>query len=256
MKGETPNASGKWLSKMVEQAKQYRGMFTESGYPIAIFTAPIQGLLTQGKALELPAPGRRISIVAAAHEFGHFGGDKTMNRIRALGYDWLGLLQDCEVIISACRAFSRSNAHMKIWAPAQSLPVQSAIFERIQMDLLMLPLVEIVAGSSGDPKPKYNYLLLFVYALSKYPVTFSLTSKESIVVAKTLWNVVCTFGVPQGIASDNGLEFCNQVVDALVNMHGISRRLTTAYRPQANGLTEITNRTVLSVLRKLTAANP
>ena len=121
------------------------------------------------------------------------------------------------------------------------------------MDLLMLPLVE----SSGDPKPKYNYLLLFVCALSKYPVEFSLTSKESIVVAKALWNVVCTFGVPQRIASDNGLEFCNQVVEALVNMHGISRRLLTmAYRPQANGLTERTNRTVLSILRKLTAANP
>ena len=63
---------------MVEQAKHYRGMFTESGYPIAIFTAPTQGLLTQEKALEVPAQGRRISIVAAAHEFGHLGGDKSM----------------------------------------------------------------------------------------------------------------------------------------------------------------------------------
>ena len=256
LRGGTPNASSKWLSKMVEQSKQYRGMFTAAGYPIAIFTAPAQGLLTQEKALEVPAPGRRVAIVAAAHEFGHFGADKTMNRIRSLGYDWLGLLQDCEVIISACRACSRSNAHMKIWAPAQSLPVPSAVFERIQMDLLMLPLVEAVAGSSGDPKPKFNYLLLFVCALSKYPVAFAITSKESTVVAKALWNVVCTFGVVQELTSDNGLEFCNQVVDALVNMHGISRRLTTAYRPQANGLTERTNRTVLSVLRKLTAANP
>jgi hypothetical protein len=51
LKGEAPNASGKWLSKMVEQAKHYRGMFTEFGYPIAIFTAPSQGLLTQEKAL-------------------------------------------------------------------------------------------------------------------------------------------------------------------------------------------------------------
>ena len=81
LKGGTPNASGKWLNKLVEQAKQYRGIFTESGFPIAIFTAPNQGLLTTGKALEIPAPGRRISIVAAAHEFGHFGADKTMSRI-------------------------------------------------------------------------------------------------------------------------------------------------------------------------------
>ena len=157
---------------MVEQAKQYRRMFTASDYPIAVLTAPVQGLLTQEKAMEVPAPGRRISIVAAAHEFGHFGADKTMGRIRALGYDWLGILQDCEVIISACRACSRSNAHARIWAPSQSLPVPSAIFERIQMDLLMLPLMESVAGGSWDPKPKYNYLLLFVCAPSKYPEAF------------------------------------------------------------------------------------
>ena len=43
------------LSKMEEQAKQYRGMFTAAGYPMAIFTAPAQGLLTQEKALEVPA---------------------------------------------------------------------------------------------------------------------------------------------------------------------------------------------------------
>ena len=55
LKGGTPNASGRWLNKMVEQAKQYRGMFTGSGCPIAIFTAPAQGLLTQEKALEVPA---------------------------------------------------------------------------------------------------------------------------------------------------------------------------------------------------------
>ena len=109
----------------------------------------------------------------------------------------------------------------------------------------------------GIPNQSITIFCCLCAPCQKYPVAFSLTYKESIVVAKALWNVVCTFGVPQGIASDNGLEFCNQVVEALVNMHGISRRLLTmAYRPQANGLTERTNRTVLSILRKLTAANP
>ena len=79
----------------------------------------------------------------------------------------------------------------------------------------MLPLVETIAGGSGDPKPRYNYHLLFVCALSKYPVAFSVTSKESTVTAKALWNVICTFGVPQEVTSDNGLEFCNQVVEVL-----------------------------------------
>ena len=40
LKGESPNASGKWLSKITEQAKHYRGMFTDLGYPIAYFGLP------------------------------------------------------------------------------------------------------------------------------------------------------------------------------------------------------------------------
>ena len=51
LKGGTPNASGKWRRKMVGQATQYRGIFTETGYPIAVFTAPAQGLLAHEKAI-------------------------------------------------------------------------------------------------------------------------------------------------------------------------------------------------------------
>ena len=40
---------------------------------------------------------------------------------------------------------------------------------------------------------------------------------------------------------------------SLANLHGISRRLTSAYRPQSNRAVERLNRSVLAVLRKLTS---
>lgn len=121
------------------------------------------------------------------------------------------------------------------------------------MDLLLLPLVE--RGSSGCDTP-FQYLLLFVCALSKYPIAFCLTSKESIVIARALWSVICMFGSPVVLNSDNGLEFCNQAVSGLSNLHGISRRLTSAYRPQSNGAVERLNRSIIAVLRKLTSNSP
>ena len=43
------------------------------------------------------------------------------------------------------------------------------------------------------------------------------------------------------------------MVLSLANLHGISRRLTSAYRPQSNRAVERLNRSVLAVLRKLTS---
>ena len=64
------------------------------------------------------------------------------------------------------------------------------------------------------------------------------------------------FGPPVVLNSDNGLEFCNGAVSSLANLHGISRRLSSAYRPQSNGAVERLNRSIIAVLRKLTFNSP
>ena len=254
LRGEPNTATpSKWARKIEEQSRSYRIMFSENGCPIAIFSVPKTGSLLPEKTMEIPAPARRVVLVAAAHEFGHFAADKTANRLWDQGFDWLGILQDCQVIISACRPCARDNAHRKVWAPAASLVVPGRVFERVHMDLLMLPLVEVTSGSLIPP---FQYLLLFVCALSKYPIAFCLTAKESTIIAKALWSVICMFGPMVVLNSDNGLEFCNDAVSSLANLHGISRRLTSAYRPQSNGAVERLNRSIIAVLRKLTSGAP
>ena len=253
LRGEPNCAPAKWARKLEEQAKKYRIIFSPGGCPMAIFTVPGGGGVVIEQVKEVPAPARRITLVAEAHEMGHFGAEKTARRLWDLGFDWVGLLQDCEVITSVCRPCARDNAHRSQWAPALSLEVPHRVFERVHMDLLQLPLGEV---GEGGVNPPLQYLLLFVCALSKYPIAFCLSSKESSIIAKSLWSVICMFGPPVVLNSDNGLEFCNSVVLSLANLHGISRRLTSAYRPQANGAVERLNRSVIAVLRKLTSNNP
>ena len=48
----------------------------------------------------------------------------------------------------------------------------------------------------------------------------------------------------------------NEIVDALATLHGVERRIITAYRPQANGQVERFNRALLDILRKCTANSP
>ena len=85
--------------------------------------------------------------------------------------------------------------------------------------------------------------------LSKYPMVFPLKTKSAEEIAKHLWSYISLFGPPKEILSDQGREFINQVVDVLLQRTGVDRRVTSAYHPRTNGLTERFNKTLVEALR-------
>ena len=56
--------------------------------------------------------------------------------------------------------------------------------------------------------------------------------------------------LPTVMTTDHGKEFHNRVNDELMKVFGIKHRLTTAYHPQANGLDERLNQTLINSLTK------
>ena len=57
-------------------------------------------------------------------------------------------------------------------------------------------------------------------------------------------------GLPSVITTDQGSEFNNRINAKLMKAFGIKHRLTTAYHPQANGLDERYNQTLINSLSK------
>ena len=55
-------------------------------------------------------------------------------------------------------------------------------------------------------------------------------------------------GLPSVITTDQGKEFHNIVNFELMEVLGIDHRMTTAYHPQANGLDERLNQTLVNSL--------
>ena len=62
-------------------------------------------------------------------------------------------------------------------------------------------------------------------------------------------------GLPFVVTTDQGSEFRNQVNEEFMNVFRIQHRLTTAYRPQANGLDERLNQTIVNSLAKFAQEN-
>lgn len=64
-------------------------------------------------------------------------------------------------------------------------------------------------------------------------------------------NVVLRFGLPDIIVSDRGSIFTAQLTKNVAAAFGVELRFTSAYRPQANGLTELQHQRMLIYLRSI-----
>ena len=63
--------------------------------------------------------------------------------------------------------------------------------------------------------------------------------------------IICQYGCPQIIQSDNRLEFVNEVVRELLKQFQIWHQTVSPYRPQANGMIKKFNRILSEALSKL-----
>jgi transposase InsO family protein len=89
--------------------------------------------------------------------------------------------------------------------------------------------------------------------LTKWPEAKPIPTKQAEEIASHFYTeIICHHGCPKELLSDQGTEFCNQIVNSLCNLHGIRHTLSSAYHPQTNGLVERFNQTLCKSLAKLT----
>ncbi|XP_060170648.1 uncharacterized protein LOC132601582 [Lycium barbarum] len=65
-------------------------------------------------------------------------------------------------------------------------------------------------------------------------------------------NIMCRFGVPESIITDNGATLNSHLLKDICEKFKIIHRNSTAYRPQMNGVVEATNKNIKRILRKMT----
>ena len=69
-------------------------------------------------------------------------------------------------------------------------------------------------------------------------------------VKNFVWkNILCRFGVPRVLISDNGRQFDNSLFKDFCEHFGIQNHYSSPAHPQANGQVEITNRSLLKIIK-------
>ena len=62
-------------------------------------------------------------------------------------------------------------------------------------------------------------------------------------------NIICRYGIPRVIVSDNGKQFDNNAFRDFCLKLGIKNHYSSPAHPQANGQVEVTNRSLLKIIK-------
>ena len=61
--------------------------------------------------------------------------------------------------------------------------------------------------------------------------------------------IICRFGIPRVLVSDNGKQFNNESFRDFCSQLGIKNHYSSPTHPQANGQVEVTNRSLLKIIK-------
>jgi hypothetical protein len=188
------------------------------------------------------------TILEKAHGLGHEGIQKTLQRLHASFFTPHDTKLVREYIRGCAICQQHKTEHLHPVGPLQPLPILSTVWSDIAMDFV-----------EGFPKVGGKSVVLTVVdRLSNYAHFITLGHPYSVTsVAKAFFDqIVCLHGMSTSIVSDRDPIFTSNVWQELFRLSGTQLQMSSAFRPQTDGQSEVTNRVITMYLRCLVGDRP
>ena len=191
----------------------------------------------------------RTQVIQSVHSTpsaGHPGRAKTLDLLLR-NYIWPGMSQSVKKFIRKCRTCRRTKpSHDQYQGLLSPMPVPFQLWDDIAMDFI----VELPPCSSRLDKQVYKNMLTVTDRLGKGKHVIPVLSMEAEHIAYVfLKYVYCHHGLPLTITSDRGSQWVSAFWKRLCELLQIDRTMSSAYHPETDGQSEITNKAVEQYLR-------
>ena len=199
------------------------------------------GLLRRDEAIFIPESHRRwILHIAHRTRSGHRRSGKMLKYIRRR-YWWPEMEKAIRNYCDSCWTCAITDQHHG--RPLKVTPYsETSLFGSISLDLIV-----------GLPTTRrgHKILLVIIDHASRFMKAIPLRNKKESTIVEALWeHWISQFGFPNRIVSDQGSEFVNKTMKALLARNGIEHDLMAAYYHRSNGMIERANRSIQALLRK------
>ena len=195
-------------------------------------------------AADFTIPKDKYRIISSFHNgnIGHFGVERTYNKIAAHHEPWQYMREHVRRFIKRCPCCQKMSV-LKV--PILTHPFTNSTytpFERIQVDTVG-PL----------PKDEYNneYIIVCRDTFTRAIGLYAAPDTSAKHAARMLLQFIGNLGCPSQIQSDNGSQFVNGLIDEFIKLLGCENLHTLAYSKEENAIVERANKEVLRHLRNL-----
>ncbi|XP_027168007.1 uncharacterized protein LOC113767998 [Coffea eugenioides] len=171
----------------------------------------------------------------------HVGSRVLAKKCLLLGYYWPSVFRDAADLVQKYRA-CQVHASLRHQPAREMVPIHSPWpFAQWGIDLL---------GPFPRAPGRYEHLVVAIDYFTKWVEAEPLVSISGKAIQKFFWrSIVCRFGIPHVLISDNGRQFAENPFRSWCAGLGIDQHFTSVGHPQANGQVENANRTVLQGLK-------
>ena len=192
----------------------------------------------------VPAGKRQAAIDGCHRSAGHQGRDHTLSLLKERFW-WPGMAR------AMFRAVSTCGRCIQYEAKGQ-LPPMNPILCTEPMELVHIDYVGMEVTVAAKEKPVVKNVLVVVDHFTRYVQAYVTKNHTARMTARVLYNnYFSVFGFPQRLMSDQGTEFCGNVIAAMCSLLGIEKIRTTPYHPQTNGSAERVHQTLQHMIGKL-----
>ncbi|XP_075635275.1 uncharacterized protein LOC142607611 [Castanea sativa] len=177
----------------------------------------------------------------------HAGPRSLVSKVIRTGYFWPTVQADAAQLVKNCDKCQRFGNVQRL--PAEKLTTISSPWPFAQWG------IDIV-GPLPPGKGQVRFLLVAIDYFTKWVEAEATTSITEARIRSFVWkSIICRFGISRMIVTDNGQQFDNQGFRDFCSGLGIKNQFLSPGHPHANGQTEVTNRTLLQIIKtKLDAA--
>ncbi|XP_043815293.1 uncharacterized protein LOC122724412 [Manihot esculenta] len=172
----------------------------------------------------------------------HEGAGILANKIFRQGYYWPTVKKEAEEFVRRCDVCQRFANAINVPTTPQSSISSPWPFSEWGIDIL---------GPFPKTKGQKKFVVVAVEYFSKWPEAKAIPTITARKMIDFVWgNIICRFGVPRVLISDNSRQFDCSTFRAFTTNMGIWHKFSSVAHPQTNGQTEVTNRAILQGLKK------